>query len=117
MFISAQNSLTLIVSLVFIVISAGLVWKTIQTALQENEKIEKRLAGNIDGHPRSVRPNVLETLGNHLTLPDAEQISRIRFQLAQAGFYDASAVKKFYGRSGSAYRPVWGNILYSNAGQ
>jgi len=98
MSMSYQNILTITVAVIFFGISIGLVFWAIQSTLRENKQIERRLVGGGDFGvaEAQVRPGILETLGNHLTLPNAEEITRIRFQLAQAGYYDPSAVKIFF---------------------
>lgn len=97
---SFANILTLIVSLAFLAISMILVFLAIKNALEHGRQIEKRLAGGAGLDMQDIAPrkkkSLLNTLGNHLSLPDAEEISRIRFQLAQAGYYDESTVKTFY---------------------
>lgn len=96
---SFSNILTIIVSLIFLAISIGLVFLAVHNALKHQEQIERRLAGGggIDtDSPVRKRMGLMEHLGNHLTLPNAEEITRIRFQLAQAGYYDPSAVKIFF---------------------
>ncbi len=96
---SLTNFLTITVALVFLAVSIGLVFMAIRGALQHNTQISRRLAGggsfDLSETPHR-KTGLLETLGNHLTLPDADEISRIRFTLAQAGYYDPAAVKTFY---------------------
>ncbi|MEP1230064.1 MAG: type II secretion system F family protein, partial [Litorimonas sp.] len=41
------------------------------------------------------KAHILSQLGSQLTLPDAKEITRTRFTLAQAGYFDASAVQSF----------------------
>ena len=96
---SYQNSLTIVISILFLLISLALVGVAIRSAMLHNAQIERRLAGgagnDIDQQPKK-KQNLLSTLGDHLTLPSPENITRIRFQLSQAGFYSPSAVQIFH---------------------
>lgn len=72
----------------------------VRNALQNARQLNQRLASgsgldlsNLDGP--MAKKNLLTQIGSHLTLPDAENITRLRFQLAQAGYYDINAVKNF----------------------
>lgn len=94
-----SNSVTVITALVFLVISVGLIVFTIRSTLRENQTIQGRLATGSDAtDTRSERSNtqMLETIGNHLTLPGADEIKRLRHQLAEAGYYSSGAVKVFF---------------------
>ncbi len=94
-----QNALTISISLLFLLISVSLVVLAIRSALQHNAQIERRLAGGA-GEAMDEQPQTSQTLfskiGQHLTLPGPEDISRIRFELSQAGFYSASAVQSYH---------------------
>ena len=94
-----QNALTITVSLLFLLMSFILMFVAIRSAFQHNSQIERRLAGgadsDMDGAPEK-KPGLLTTLGSHLTLPSAKDITRIRFQLSQAGFYSPSAVQIYH---------------------
>ena len=96
---SYQNSLTISISALFLVTSLVLVAVAVRSALDHNTKIERRLAGgagaDVDG-PLTPKKGILHTLGQHLTLPGSEDITRIRFELAQAGFYGASSVQIYH---------------------
>lgn len=96
---SYQNALTISISALFLVISLVLVAVAIRSALIHNSQIERRLAGGAGGGlnlPDTQQKNILKTLGQHLTLPGANDISRIRFELAQAGYYNPSAVQIYH---------------------
>ena len=96
---SYQNALTITISLLFLLISLSLVVLAIRSALQHNSQIERRLAGGdgADINTAAGKPQgFLSTLGQHLTLPGAEDITRIRFELAQAGFYSPSSVQIYH---------------------
>lgn len=96
---SYQNSLTIVVSMLFLLISCFLVVLAIRSAVLHNSKIERRLAGGAGSEVDSVpekKQGFLSILGDHLTLPSPENITRIRFQLSQAGFYSPSAVQIYH---------------------
>jgi len=84
----------------FLIFSLSLMVIAVRNALQRNRHIERRLAAgggsdiaSLEG--RRSKDNLLAQLGGHLTLPKAEEITRLRFQLSQAGYYDPNAVKSF----------------------
>ncbi len=95
------NALTIMVALAFLAISLGLIYIAVRQALDHGQQMNRRLAGGA-GHDApelgvKQKRRLLAKLGSHLSLPDAKKITRIRFQLAQAGYYDDTAVKSFYG--------------------
>jgi len=94
------NALTIIVALAFLAISIGLMFIASRNALDHNRQITRRLAsgGGVDLEDISLKPkkNFLSRMGDHLTLPSADEITRIRAELAKAGYYDETAVKSFY---------------------
>ena len=69
--------------------------------IKEEREMQKRLKGgnsfetleSIGDHDDA---GIFEKFGNHLALPDASEISKIRFQLAQAGYYKEGVVRAFY---------------------
>ena len=96
---SYQNALTVTISLLFLLISLALVAVAIRSALQHNSQIERRLAGGSEneiGSAKGKPSGFFSKLGQHLTLPGAEDITRIRFDLAQAGFYSPSSVQSYH---------------------
>lgn len=86
---------------IMFLLGIGLVIGTIVSKrIKEEREVQNRLKGgnsfeNIE-QASDDDMGVLEKLGGHLTLPDAKEISKIRFQLSQAGFYEAGAVKAFF---------------------
>lgn len=85
--------------MLFLLISLALVGVAIRSAMLQNSQIERRLAGGAGGEAGSVaqkKQGFLSMLGDHLTLPSPENITRIRFQLSQAGFYSPSAVQIYH---------------------
>jgi len=99
----SSNTLIILISLVFLAISFILIFYAVKTAFSSNKRIEERLSTT---HGPSAQPasqqsshqqdaSLLEVMGDHLTLPGPDEIKRIRFQLAQAGFYEAGAAKIF----------------------
>jgi tight adherence protein C len=98
------NALTVIISIVFLAISMALMVVAVRGALANGKRVQRRLAGgaaldfdeNVGmGAQKRAKKNLLTQLGGHLTLPNAKEITRLRFTLAQAGYYDESAVKSF----------------------
>lgn len=101
---SFQNALTIFIAMSFLAISMVLCFVGIRDALRASQRVERRLAGGarLDedadvglGAQSRAKRNLLSQLGAHLTLPDAKEITRLRFMLAQAGYFDRSTVKSF----------------------
>ena len=98
-----SNSLTIFASLTFLAVSLGLIMIAVRSALKHSQMMDRRLAsgallegagdGGIAGHRK--KQNLLTKLGSQLSLPDAEEITRLRFMLGQAGYYEEHAVKSF----------------------
>ncbi len=120
-----ENSLTILASLTFMAVSMGLIMIAIRSVLLNSRRLEERLAGGavLEGEGNGgiassrKKANLLTQLGSHLTLPDAKEITRLRFMLGQAGYYDQSSVKTFLAvRLVSLFGPVlfalllWGPI-------
>lgn len=78
----------------------GILMVSIRSILRKHQVMSRRLAG-LPGQPleikRKSRKNLIAVFGQHLSLPNAEEISRMRFVLSQAGFYTAQSVPIFYG--------------------
>lgn len=101
---SFHNTLTIIIAMTFLGVSLALCFIAIRGAVRDNARVERRLAGGarldedsdigIGAQARTKR-NLLSQLGSHLTLPDAKEITRLRFKLAQAGYFDRNTVKSF----------------------
>jgi len=99
-FLASSNIITIVVACGFLVVSLSLMALAIQNALKNNRQLDQRLAsgGGLDVpalEAKKVKKNFLTQIGSHLTLPDAAEITRLRFQLAQAGYYDLNTVKNF----------------------
>lgn len=101
---SFHNALTILIAMSFLGISFVLCFVAIRGAILESKRVERRLAGGarLDedadigiGAKSRAKRNLLSQLGSHLTLPDAKEITRLRFMLAQAGYFDRSTVKSF----------------------
>jgi len=98
-----SNALTIIIAMGFLAIAFVLCFIAVRNALKEGKRVNRRLVNSYGIDPSlSSKPKasqqankVLSKLGNHLTLPDAKEITRIRYTLAQAGYFDAAAVKSF----------------------
>jgi len=120
------NALTILVALAFLAISIGLMFIASRNAFDHSRQINRRLASGSgvdleDISPKS-KKKFLSRMGDHLTLPDANEITRIRAELAKAGYYDETAVKSFYAiRVVSLFGPqlilmlCWG-LLWANVG-
>jgi len=96
------NALTIMIAMSFLAVSFGLCFFAVRNALREGQQVKRRLARTHDGAfgdeaSGQTRPekNLLNRLGAHLTLPDAKEITRIRYSLAQAGYFESSAVQSF----------------------
>lgn len=98
MTVDFHNVLAIVVSIAFLVISLVLVAIAIRSALTHNAQIERRLAAGGVDIGGSIRPkkNLLQQLGTHLTLPNGEDMSRMRFELAQAGYFHPDSVKIYH---------------------
>ena len=85
-----SENFILLASIVFL-LGVGLVIGTIVfKRIKDEREVLNRLKGgnNYDTYEvASDDTGLLEKFGSHLTLPDAKEISKIRFQLAQAGYY------------------------------
>jgi len=100
---SITNSLNIIIAIIFLAISGGLMFWAIRSALRDNNRITKRLkkagktgkarkdAGAVDDNN-----NWAEKIAENVTLPDTDEITKIRFNLVQAGYYGSGSVKVFY---------------------
>lgn len=120
------NSITILVALAFLAISIGLMFIASRNAFDHNRQITRRLASgggaDIEDLSTSQKKGLLSRMGDHLTLPNAEEITRIRAELAKAGYYDETAVKSFYAiRVVALFGPqlilmlCWG-LLWANMG-
>jgi len=95
----STNNLIVTLSLAFTAIAFILVFLAIKEAWQDHRLIKKRLEGNwsdSDSGTLLKQNKAFENFANHLTLPDEEEISKIRARLARAGFYGTSVVKFYY---------------------
>ena len=104
MSLSYTSGFVIFTALLFLGIALWLAFVAAHGALRAERRVARRLAsgGGVDissdltaGEHRRARRNLLTQLGAHLTLPDAQEISRLRFWLAQAGFYGPTAVRTF----------------------
>lgn len=95
----SNNILTLLVAFVFLSTSMVLIFHAAREAISHGRQIDRRLAGATELgelEPSAKNLHLLHKLGAHLSLPNAEEITRIRHQLASAGYYDKDTVKSFY---------------------
>lgn len=79
----------------------GVIIVMARRSLVQNHTIARRLAAEIGTQTRSpnkmISKKLIDRFGKHIALPDAEEISRIRFKLAQGGYYDVQSVTIYYG--------------------
>ncbi len=100
MVLDFTNALTIMVAISFLAIALILCVLAVRNALKESERVKRRL---MNSHGQAIaeldtkqdKKNILSQLGSHLTLPDAKEITRIRYNLAQAGYFEANAVQSF----------------------
>ena len=100
MFSSVSPGFLLLMVIFFLAMTLGVLMASVRSILRKHQTMTRRLAGQ-PGQPielkRRSRKNLIAVFGQHLSLPDAEEISRMRFLLSQAGFYTAQSVPIFYG--------------------
>ena len=96
---SMSPGFTLLIVIFTLALTLGILVASIRGILQKHQVMNRRLAGLPGQTPiakRRSRKNLIAMFGQHLSLPDAEEISRMRFRLAQAGFFSVRAVPTFY---------------------
>lgn len=90
----------LLLSVIFVLaLTLGVLMISIRGTLQKHQVMTRRLAGLPGNRPaikKKTRKNLIAVFGQHLSLPDAEEISRMRFRLSQAGYYSLKSVPTFY---------------------
>lgn len=101
---SFTNALTVLVAIGFLGMSLWLCFIAVRSAIRDGARVQRRLAGGATldadadlsiGAQAKAKRNLLSQMGAHLTLPDAKEITRLRFELAKAGYYDPTAVRSF----------------------
>ncbi|MCF6219524.1 MAG: type II secretion system F family protein [Robiginitomaculum sp.] len=109
----------LIITAIFMALSLAGIAVAIWSSLKKNTVMSRRLSGvskqDADFIPNSTAatPDMIASFGRHLTLPGPEEISKIRFKLSQAGFYEAKSIPMFYGASVVALLlPVFGLLAF-----
>jgi len=96
---SISPDMIFMATVVFMAMTMGVLAIVMRATLLRNQVMTRRLAGAPEARAKTgKRPskNMIALFGQHLTLPDEKEISRIRFQLAQAGFYSAKSIPVFY---------------------
>lgn len=96
---TTTNGLIILIALAFTAIALALICFAIKEAITDHRLIKKRLEGNWKEESTGTilkQNQVLENFANHLTLPDDEEISKIRAKLSRAGFYGTASVKTYY---------------------
>jgi len=109
----------MIITAIFMALSLAGIMAAVRSSLKKNRVMSRRLAGSTPKKTqttpksRAATPKMIANLGQHLTLPAPEEISRIRFKLSQAGFYAAKSIPTFYAiRLVSLILPVFGLLTY-----
>ena len=95
-----MTGFTILIASTFLVISLSLMVFAIRQVFEQNRRISRRLVSNNMMDATEIKQSIskqtfLTKIGNHLTLPNASEITRLRFQLAQAGYYSPDAIKNF----------------------
>lgn len=94
-----SSNITILIAISFLAIALSLLGIAIHSALGHNKVLSRRLAGLPGDHiqsRRKRRKNVFVGLSEHLTMPDSKEVSRIRYHLAKAGYYETKSVSVFY---------------------
>lgn len=95
----SSNELIIAFSLMMIIIAVALIMLAVRDAFLDHRVIKKRLEGNWKNQKESAilrQKRAFDSFANHLTLPEDEEISKIRAKLARAGYYGTSSVKYYY---------------------
>ena len=84
-----MTGFTILIASTFLVISLSLMVFAIRQVFEQNRRISRRLVSNNMMDATEIKKSIskqtfLTKIGNHLTLPSASEITRLRFQLAQA---------------------------------
>ena len=95
-----MTGFTILIASTFLVISLSLMVFAIRQVFEQNRRISRRLVSNNMMDATEIKQSIskqtfLTKIGNHLTLPNASEITRLRFQLSQAGYYSPDAIKNF----------------------
>lgn len=108
-----------IISAIFMALTMASIAAILRVSLKKNQVMNRRLAGipanstQSASKPTAATPKMIAQLGQHLTLPGPEEITRMRFKLSQAGFYTTKAIPNYYGaRIVSLLLPVFGLLVY-----
>ena len=87
----------LLVAITFMGLSMTLLFIAVRTAFMEQAQISRRLSSGASKPESADTPvHPLAKLATYFTLPGAEEISRIRYLLSQAGYFSPNAVNVFY---------------------
>lgn len=99
MFSNLSPGFVLLLVIFMLAMTFGILMVSVRGILRKHQVMSRRLAG-LPGQPKEIkrksRKNLIAIFGQHLSLPDADEISRMRFVLSQAGFYTAQSVPIFY---------------------
>lgn len=91
------------VAILFFAVACVLVFFAVKAALDEARTTNRRLAGATESEAAEMAAtgsgaasSAFTKFAGQITLPDAREISRVRYLLSQAGFFSPSAVNVFY---------------------
>jgi len=96
---SNTNNLIVVVAFAFTAIAITLILFAIKEAIEDNRRIEDRLKDSWqkEGNGSILKGNqAFDNFASHLTLPNEDEISKIRAKLARAGYFKKSSVKYYY---------------------
>lgn len=91
---------TLVAAALFLGLSMSVLVIVSRRTLVQNNTMARRLATPPSERQKTrsfVSANLIEKFGKHIALPGPEEITKIRFKLAQAGYYNVQAVTIYYG--------------------
>lgn len=87
----------------FLALSMAIIAIVARSSLGQSRRMNQRLAGHGGAYTGShgkrkkgPSANMIAKFGQHITLPDAQEISRLRFILSQAGFYSVKSIPVYY---------------------
>ena len=118
-FLSYDN-LLMFVALFVLIMSGGYLLFNAFWRFRQDQDLQRRLEGG-NSFADTLRKefeaenkaNFLETIGNHLSLPGTEEITKVRFNLSLAGYYHPGSVKIFYAiRMLAILFPIIGVLIY-----
>lgn len=93
------TSLIIIFSVIFLMITIFVVFTALKSTFADSKRLKERLSDNPESNTKNSIIPASKSLGqfaDHLTMPDEDEVTRIRFDLSRAGYYAPNAVKYYY---------------------